>query len=153
MPKIDLSKCAVRTTTIYPVQYAKATEGRAKTVLGDAAGLTQFGVNLTRMKPGAASSQRHWHETEDEFVYVLEGEVTLVEDGGETLLRAGDCAGWKAGVPNGHCLINKSAADVVFLEVGTRAPVDRFHYSDIDMKGDKSETGVRFMRKNGETIS
>ena len=98
MPKIDLSECAVRATTIYPAEYAKVTEGRIKTVLGNAAGLTQFGVNLTRLKPGAASALRHWHETEDEFVYIVEGEATLCEDGGETILRAGDCAGFKAGV-------------------------------------------------------
>ena len=128
------------------------TEGRIKTVLGNAAGLTQFGVNLTRLKPGAASALRHWHETEDEFVYIVEGEATLCEDGGETILRAGECAGFKAGVANGHCLVNKSQADVVYLEIGTRAPADRFHYSDVDMMGDKSESGVRFMRKNGEAI-
>jgi uncharacterized cupin superfamily protein len=152
MPKIDLSKCAVRATTIYPAEYASFTEGRIKTVLGNEAGLTQFGVNLTRLKPGAASALRHWHETEDEFVYIVEGEATLCEDGGETVLRAGDCAGFKAGVANGHCLINKSQADVLYLEIGTRAPTDRFHYSDVDMMGDKSESGVRFMRKNGEMI-
>jgi uncharacterized cupin superfamily protein len=150
MPKIDQSGCAVRTTTIYPAEYAKFTEGRIKTVLGTAAGLTQFGVNLTRLKPGAASALRHWHETEDEFVYVVEGEATLCEDAGETILRAGDCAGFKAGVPNGHCLVNKSQRDVVYLEIGTRALSDTFHYSDVDMMGDKSESGVRFMRKNGE---
>jgi uncharacterized cupin superfamily protein len=152
MPKIDLSKCAVRTTTIYPAQYASCTDGRIKTVLGNEAGLTQFGVNLTRLKPGAASALRHWHQTEDEFVYIVEGEATLCEDGGETILHAGDCAGFKAGVPNGHCLINKSQADVVYLEIGTRAPTDVFHYSDIDMMGDKGEAEVRFMRKNGEVI-
>ena len=152
MPKIDLSKCAVRTTTIYPAEYAKFTDGRIKTVLGNDAGLTQFGVNLTRLKPGAASALRHWHETEDEFVYIVEGEATLCEDGGEMILRVGDCAGFKAGVPNGHCLINRSQADVVYLEIGTRAPTDTFYYSDVDMMGDKSESGVRFMRKNGEVI-
>jgi uncharacterized cupin superfamily protein len=152
MPKIDLSKCAVRSTTIYPAEYAAFTEGRIKTVLGIEAGLTQFGVNLTRLKPGAASALRHWHETEDEFVYIVEGEATLCEDDGETVLRAGDCAGFKAGVRNGHCLINKSQSDVVYLEIGTRAATDTFHYSDVDMMGDKSESGVRFMRKNGEAI-
>jgi uncharacterized cupin superfamily protein len=152
MPKIDLSKCVTRTNTVYPAEFAKITEGREKTALGNAAGLTQFGVNLTRLKPGAASAHRHWHETEDEFVYIVEGEATLCEDGGETILRAGDCAGFRAGVANGHCLINKSKSDVVYLEIGTRAPTDTFHYSDIDMMGDKSESGVRFMRKNGETI-
>jgi uncharacterized cupin superfamily protein len=152
MPKIDLSKCVTRTNTVYPAEFAKVTEGREKTALGNAVGLTQFGVNLTRLKPGAASAHRHWHETEDEFVYVLEGEATLCEDGGETILRAGDCAGFKAGVANGHCLINRSQSDVVYLEIGTRAPADRFHYPDIDMKGVKDESGVRMMRKNGDAI-
>jgi uncharacterized cupin superfamily protein len=152
MPKIDVSKCPVRSNTIYPGEFAKATQGREKIALGNAAGLTQFGVNLTRLKPGASSSLRHWHETEDEFVYILEGEATLCEDSGETILRAGDCAGFKAGVPNGHCLVNRSGADVVYLEIGTRAPSDRYHYSDADLIGDKSETGVRFTRKNGEAI-
>lgn len=152
MPKIDLSKCAVRTTTIYPKEYAGFTEGRIKTVLGNEAGLTQFGVNLTRLKPGAASALRHWHENEDEFVYIVEGEATLCEDDGETILRPGDCAGFKAGVPNGHCLINKSQSDVVYLEIGTRAPTDIFHYSDVDMMGEKSQSGVRFTRKNGDII-
>ncbi|MFN3350604.1 cupin domain-containing protein [Pseudorhodoplanes sp.] len=149
MPKIDLSRCPVRTNTIYPAEFARITQGREKQALGNDAGLTQFGVNLTRLKPGAGSSQRHWHETEDEFVYILDGEVTLVEDNGETILRAGDCAGFKAGVPNGHCLINRSQSDVVYLEIGTRAPSDRFHYPDIDMKGEKDEHGVRLTRKNG----
>ena len=150
MPKIELSKAVTRTTTMYPAQFAGFTNGRAKTALGDAAGLTQFGVNLTRLKPGAASAHRHWHESEDEFVYILEGEVTLHEDDGETLLGAGDCAGFKAGMQNGHCLINKSDRDVVYLEIGTRAARDSFSYPDIDMKGVKDEQGVRFMRKNGE---
>jgi uncharacterized cupin superfamily protein len=150
MPKIDISKAVVRTIAAYPVGLREITEGREKVMLGDVAGLTQFGVNLTRMKPGAWSSQRHWHEQEDEFVYIVEGEVTLIEDGGETVLRAGDCAGWKAGNTNGHCLVNKSNADVVFIEIGTRAPVEQCHYPDVDLQMKKDESGVRFMRKNGE---
>ena len=153
MPKIDLSQCAVRTSTIYPGEHAKFTEGRVKTALGNAAGLTQFGVNLTRLPPGSASALRHWHETEDEFVYILEGEATLCEEDGDTILRAGDCAGFKAGVANGHCLVNRSQQDVVYLEIGTRAATDRFHYTDVDMMGDKSESGVRFTRKSGEPIA
>ena len=150
MPKIDLAQCAVRATTIYPAEYAGFTEGRIKTVLGNAVELTQFGVNLTRLKPGAASALRHWHETEDEFVYVLEGEATLCEDGGETILRAGDCAGFKAGVPNGHCLINKSQRDVVYLEVGTRKKDDRVEYPDIDLINTKVDGVQQFFHKSGE---
>ena len=151
MPRIDIAKAEVRTIARYPGGLHACTEGREKVMLGDVCGLTQFGVNLTRLKPGAASAQRHWHESEDEFIYIVEGEVTLIEDDGETILRAGDCAGWKAGVANGHCLVNKSQGDVAFIEIGTRSPNDRFHYPDVDMAGVKDESGVRFTRKNGET--
>ena len=96
--------------------------------------MTQFGVNLLRLPPGAWSSQRHWHTAEDEFVYVLSGEVTLVTDSGDEILRAGDCAGFKAGDPNGHCLQNRSQADAVVLEIGSRFPEeDACDYPDIDM--------------------
>jgi uncharacterized cupin superfamily protein len=148
LPRIDIAKAVVRTKSAYPGALSKITEGREKTVLGDAAGLTQFGVNLTRLKPGAASAQRHWHEAEDEFVYIVEGEATLVENGGETILRAGDAAGFKANDPNGHCLMNKSQRDVVYIEVGTRAVRDRFHYPDVDLAGEKTEAGVRFWAKS-----
>lgn len=150
MPKIDIAKARVRTETIYPPPHDKVTVGREKTVLGNVAGLTQFGVNLTRLKPGAASALRHWHENEDEFVYVLEGEVMLIEDDGETVLKAGDCAGFKAGVANGHHLVNKSLRDVAFLEVGTRAATERAHYSDIDMKVVRDGNGTRFTKRNGD---
>ena len=105
MPKIDLAKATVRTRGVYPEPWRGITEGREKTALGDVVGLTQFGVNLTRLKPGAASALRHWHEAEDEFVYVLEGEIMLIEDGGTTVLQPGDAAGFKAGVANGHHLV------------------------------------------------
>src|SRR3954471_18362741 len=133
MPKIDIAKAEVRTTSAYPPQFKKSVEGREKTVLSNLAGLTQFGVNRTRLKPGAASSLRHWHEQEDEFVYILEGELTLVEDSGETVLKAGDAAGWKAGVADGHMLVNNTARDAVYLEIGSRAPRERAHYPDYDL--------------------
>ena len=117
MPKIDIDKIALDTATNYPAPFNKAVEGRARKRLARSAGLTQFGVNICTLKPGAASSQRHWHENEDEFVYVLAGEVVLCEDDGETVLRAGDAAGWKAGVANGHCLINRSDRDAVLKKV------------------------------------
>ena len=151
MPKVDISKAVVRTIAGYPGGLHQGTEGRTKIMLGDVCGLTQFGVNLTRLEPGAWSAQRHWHEEEDEFVYIVEGEVALIENDGETLLRAGDCAGWKAGVANGHCLVNKSDIDVVFIEIGTRAPTDRFHYPDVDLVGSKDHNGAHFTRKNGES--
>jgi uncharacterized cupin superfamily protein len=149
MPKIDIAALPLDTATNYPAPFNKAVEGRARKRLGKAAGLTQFGVNLCTLKPGAASSQRHWHENEDEFVYVLAGEVVLCEDGGETVLKPGDAAGWQAGVPKGHCLVNRSDRDAVFLEVGTRAKTERAHYSDIDMMVVRDHREFRYTHKNG----
>jgi len=150
MPRIDIDAIPLDTKTNYPVPFHKAVEGRARKRLGRAAGLTQFGVNICTLRPGAASSQRHWHENEDELVYVLAGEVVLVEDGGETVLRPGDAAAWKAGVENGHCLINRSNSDAVFIEVGTRATSERSHYSDIDMQVVRDASGFNYLHKNGE---
>jgi uncharacterized cupin superfamily protein len=153
VPKIDIAKAAVRTTSIYPDQFKSVCAGREKAALGNLAGLTQFGVNLTRLKPGAASALRHWHDNEDEFVYVLEGEITLIEDQGETLLHVGEAAGFKAGVPNGHHLINKSDRDAVYLEMGTRAERDRAHYPDNDLAYTKEGKGFTFTHKSGERYS
>ena len=149
MPKIDIDKLSLDQSTNYPPPFNTTVQGRTRKRLGRAAGLTQFGVNLCTLKPGAASSQRHWHEKEDELVYVLEGEVVLCEDGGETVLRAGEAAAWKAGLPNGHCLVNRSNRDAVFIEIGTRAPAERAHYSDIDMMVVRDETGARYTKKDG----
>jgi uncharacterized cupin superfamily protein len=150
MPKVDLGKIAIDTSTGYPPPFNKVVEGRSRKRLGRAAGLTHFGVNICTLKPGAASSQRHWHENEDEFVYMLEGEVVLREDDGDTVLKPGDAAAWKAGVPNGHCLTNRSDRDAVFIEVGTRASTERAHYSEIDMMVVRDEKGARYTKKNGE---
>lgn len=148
MPKIDVSAVPDRTGTGYPAEYAAIAAGRVRKRLGDAAGLTQFGVNLTSLAPGAGTAHRHWHESEDEFVYVLSGEATLVEEAGETILRAGDAAGFKAGVPNGHQIINRSSAQVVLLEIGTRAAEDRGIFTDIDLGFIKDASGARFVRKS-----
>ncbi len=150
MPKIDIAKAAINTRSIYPAQFCKPMEGREKQRLGDTCGLTQFGVNITRLKPGAASALFHWHESEDEFVYILEGEATLEEGDAKILLRAGEAAGFKAGVPVGHRLVNNSRSDVVFLEVGTRAVRDRYIYPNDDLAGEKDENGVRLTNKAGE---
>ena len=150
MPKIDIDKVPIDTATGYPPPFNKVVEGRSRKRLARAAGLTHFGVNICTLKPGAASSQRHWHEKEDEFVYVLQGEVVLREDGGETVLKPGDAAAWKAGVENGHCLINKSSRDAVFIEVGTRVAAERAFYSDIDMMVTRDDKGARYTKKNGE---
>ena len=134
MPKIDIDAAPTGHGTGYPDPHAEPCLARRRWRLGDAAGLSQFGVNLLRLPSGSWSSQRHWHQGEDEFVWVLEGEVVLVEDEGETILRAGDCAGFKAGVENGHKLENRSGAEAVLLEVGTRTPGgDQGVYPDIDM--------------------
>jgi len=150
MPKIDIDNIPLDTSTGYPPPFNAAVEGRARKRLGNAAGLDQFGVNICTLKPGAASSQRHWQHNEDEFVYVLAGEVVLREDDGETVLKAGDAAAWKAGVANGHCLTNRSDRDAVILEVGTRAPREKVTYSDIDMLFEREGASRRYTHKNGQ---
>jgi uncharacterized cupin superfamily protein len=124
-------------------------QGRFRKALGDAGGLTQFGVNLCRLAPGAASSQRHWHENEDELIYVLDGELTLVEDGGESVLRAGEAATFRAGVRNGHHLVNRSDRDALLLEIGTRSLNDRGEYPDIDLKFVCEDGVSRYLHKDG----
>jgi uncharacterized cupin superfamily protein len=152
MPKIDIDKIPIDTSTGYPPPYNKAVEGRSRKRLARAAGLSQFGVNVCTLKPGAASSQRHWHDNEDELVYVLSGEVVLREDEGEIVLKPGDAAAWKAGIANGHCIINRSSRDAVFIEVGSRAPTERAQYSEIDMVFVREGKGVRYTKKNGDPI-
>ena len=146
--KIDIDKAPTRFGTGYPPPFDVQCKGRRRWRLGDAAGLTQIGVNLLRLPPGQWSSQRHWHEAEDEFVYVLEGEVVLVTDAGETVLAAGDCAGFKAGDPDGHHLINRGTTDAIVIEVGGREPRDRTDYPDIDMiaepDGNYHRDGTRY---------
>ena len=133
MPKIDIAALSASKGTGYPPPFDAPCAGRVRRRLGEAGGLRDFGVNLMTLPPGGWSSQRHWHSHEDELVYVLEGELTLVEDGGETVLRAGDCAAFPKGTGNGHHLINRSSAMAVFLDVGSRNPLDVATYSDIDM--------------------
>jgi uncharacterized cupin superfamily protein len=151
MPKIDIAALGIDTATNYPEPYRQAVAGRRRKRLGNAVGLTQFGVNLTTLTPGAWSSQRHWHETEDELIYMLEGELVLCEDGGETVLKPGDAAGWKANVADGHCLINRSERDAVFLEIGTRSVNERAFYPDIDMQVKRDASGARYLHKSGES--
>ena len=150
MPKLDIGKIPIDTRTGYPEPFRRAVEGRERKRLGNAIGLDQFGVNLSRLKPGAASSQRHWHQAEDEFVYMLEGELVLIEDDGETVLHPGDAAGFKAGVANGHCLVNRSSRDAVYLEIGSRAPREVASYPDIDMRAERDGKNQRYVRKSGE---
>jgi uncharacterized cupin superfamily protein len=133
MPVIDPAKVPVKTGSIYPEPYAAMMQGRSSLRLGEAGGLTQFGVNLVTLEPGALSSLRHWHHNEDEFVMVTMGECTLVQDEGETVMRPGDCAAFPAGNPNGHHFINRTDRIAKFLVVGTKAPSETAVYSDVDL--------------------
>lgn len=153
MPKLDLDAAPVRTACAYPPPYDAHCKGRSKQAIGNLGALPQFGVNLTRLAPGAASAHKHWHKNEDELVYLLEGEAVLVEDDGDTVMRAGDVATFKAGVENGHMLVNRSDKDVVFLEIGTRADEEVSTYTDpdVDMQMVKARGGGwTAYRKNGE---
>ncbi|KVD56830.1 transcriptional regulator [Burkholderia ubonensis] len=147
MPKIDLANVPERKGSGYPPPFDARCAERIRQRLGDAGGLADFGVNLMRVPPGNWSSQRHWHTAEDEFVYVLAGELTLIEDGGETVLRAGDCAAFPKNAGNGHHLINKSGAMAVYLEVGSRSPDDVITCSDVDMMSPSADG--RFLHKDG----
>jgi uncharacterized cupin superfamily protein len=147
MPKIDIDAVAARTGSGYPAPFDAPCAKRTRRRLGDAGGLRDFGVNLMTLPPGGWSSQRHWHSHEDEFVYVLEGELKLVENDGETVLRAGECAAFAKGTGNGHHLINESSATAVYLEIGSRNPNDLTTCSDADMMS--SNADGRFVRKDG----
>ncbi len=158
MPRIDVTTVPARRGSGYPKPFDAPCSARTRRRLGEAGGLRDFGVNLMTLPPGGWSSQRHWHSDEDEFVYLLEGEVTLVEDGGETLMRAGDCAAragdcaaFPKGTGNGHHLINRSSAIAVYLEVGSRNPNDLTTCSDIDMMS--SNADGRFVHKDGTPFS
>jgi uncharacterized cupin superfamily protein len=146
----DASKVEGRRGTIYPPAFAKGFEGRVKRALGNAGGLTQFGVNLTTLEPGAMSAQRHWHAREDEFIYVLDGELTLITDAGEEVLGPGMAAAFPAGEPDGHHLVNKSAKPASYLEIGTRSADEDAEYPDIDLRLQKRAGKVVFTHKSGE---
>jgi uncharacterized cupin superfamily protein len=147
MPKIDVNSVHRRTGSTYPKPFDEIAKDRVRQRLGDAAGITQFGVNLLQLPPGSASSQRHWHSAEDEFVFVVSGEIVLVTNKGEEVLRAGDCAGFPKGADDGHQLVNKSSQRAVCLEAGGRSAEDVCVYSDIDMMIDKTKGG--YTRKDG----
>jgi len=146
VPRIDLAAVPERKGVGYPPEFARLSAERIRQRLGDAGGLKDFGVNLMRLPPGNWSSQRHWHSHEDEFVYILEGELVLIEDGGETVLRAGDAAAFAKNSGNGHHMINRSAVTAIYLEVGSRSGDDVTTCSDIDMI---SPAGGGFTHKDG----
>ena len=149
-PALDPATIPTRVGSSYPAPFDEPCATRERRALGDAVGLSQFGVNLLTLPPGAWSSQRHWHENEDEFVYVLEGEVVLITDAGEQRLAAGMAAGFPAGRRDGHHLVNRSDRPVRVLEVGTRATQDFGDYPDIDMTVEVRDGSYRFLHKNGE---
>ena len=153
----DVSKVALQAIEVpprtkpsnYPEPFASRMQGREKRQLGDHFGLSHFGVNLTRLAPGAVSALRHAHSRQDEFVYILSGHPALYTDEGRTLLSPGMCAGFKAGTGNAHHLVNESAEDVLYLEVGDRTPGDEGRYPDDDLKAEMREGQWRFTRKDG----
>ncbi len=146
MAKIDVANVHKREGSNYPAPYNDKAGARIKQAVGNAGGIVDFGVNLTHLPPGAWSSQRHWHTAEDEFVFVLSGELALVTDDGDEILRAGDCAGFPKNTPNGHHLINRGTETAAYLEIGTRSTGDVCHYPDIDMHLDRAKG---FRRKDG----
>ena len=154
MPKppsaLEALAVTARIGTGYPPPLDAPVKARSKRLLGDAFGLTQFGVNLTTIPPGCWSAQRHWHASEDEFVYIVSGTLILVDDAGEHPLGPGMCAGFKAGAANGHHLVNRSGEPATYIEIGTRVPSDRVTYPDVDLKAEKDAGGPwRFGPKGG----
>ena len=147
--RIDVVAVPKVAGSLYPSPFDEPCRNKSRQGLGAIAELTQFGVNLLRLQPGAWSSQRHWHNKEDEFVYVLTGEVVLVTDSGEEILRVGDAAGFEAGDRNGHCLQNRSSAEAQALEVGTRAEDDTCCYSDIDMVAPAGHVPAIYTHRDG----
>jgi uncharacterized cupin superfamily protein len=151
LPALDPADVEERRRSSYPEPYRSLVAGRAKRALGDACGLTQFGVNLVTLAPGAQSALRHWHTLEDEFVYVLEGEVALVTNTGEQRLTPGMCAGYAAGSKDAHHFVNRSERPARFLEIGSRVPGDNAFYPDDDLMWIENEAGVYPAHKDGRT--
>ncbi len=149
MPRLDPTKVPVKTGSIYPEPYAAMMAGRSSLRLGEAGGLTQFGVNLVTLQPGAMSSLRHWHLNEDEFVLVTDGECVMITDAGEEVMRPGDCAAFPAGHPDGHHFINRSDRPARFLVVGTRAAREVGTYSDVDLIVTIEDGQARFTHRDG----
>ena len=148
-PALDPATVEARTGTNYPEQFNENVAEREKRPVGDALGLGKIGVNLTRLKPGVMSAQRHWHTHEDEFVIVLEGELVLITDGGEQVLGPGMTAGFPAGSGDGHHLINRTDADALYLEVGNRDKMDDVNYPDIDLIRRVEDGNRVFLHRNG----
>lgn len=148
-PVLDPTTVQARTRSAYPSPFQAVVQGRSKQALGNALGLNNFGVNLVRLAPGAASALRHWHSHQDEFIYVLEGELTLVTNAGEHVLTPGLAAGFPAGRADGHCLVNRSDRDALYLEVGDRTPNDAAVYPDDDLMAQSVGSQWIFTHKDG----
>ena len=148
-PALDPETVPVKAGTDYPEPFRAAVVARERRALGDALGLKNFGVNLTRLPPGCASAQRHWHSKQDEFVFIVEGELVLVTDAGEQVLRAGQVAGFPAGARDGHHLINRTKRDALYLEVGDRTADDECDYPDIDMLVRWIDGKEKYVHKDG----
>jgi uncharacterized cupin superfamily protein len=146
---IKTNTAPTRSGSRYPAPYNAPCMDRNKFLLGDVFGLTQFGVNLATLSPGTWSSQRHWHDKEDEFIYIVEGNITLSDDDGDHLLTPGMCAGFKANNHNGHCLKNLTDKPATYLEIGSRVDGDKVVYSDIDMRAEDVGDVFTFMKKDG----
>ena len=153
-PALDPRAVEALNRSGYPEPYRSRVLPRFKRRIGDALGLTRIGINYTILTPGRESSMRHWHTHEDEFVFVVEGEVVLCTDTGEQLLTAGMCAGFPAGAPEGHHLINRSAADAVYLEISNRDSADGAHYTDpeVDLRFSPPHARGRFTRRDGTPL-
>ena len=149
MPVIRKEDLHPLSGTNYPAPYDEGMGNYTAWPFSDGAGLTQFGAGLETLHPGARSSQRHWHENEDEFLYMLEGEMTVIEEWGETIIKPGEAAAWRAGSENGHSLYNHTDKDATYLIVGTRAPRDVCHYSDIDLLYTRDNGVSIFTRRDG----
>ncbi len=149
MPVIDVDSIVPNSGSNYPKPFDEIASKKSWLELGQAAGLTQFGVSMMTIEPGGMSSQRHWHEGEDEFLLMISGELVLVEENKETVMRSGDMAGFKAGIENGHHMVNRSEGEAKFLIVGTSAANDICHYPDIDLRFEANEKGDRYVNKAG----
>ncbi|MEE9427254.1 MAG: cupin domain-containing protein [Paracoccaceae bacterium] len=152
MPKVDLSTVPVKTGSIYPAPHDAEMAGRISLRVGDAGGLTQFGANIIILAPGAKSSLRHWHLEQDEFVVMMSGKCSLIDNTGETAMHPGDCATFKAGDENGHHFINQTDTEARFLVVGTRTQTETAHYSDVDMMVEFDTNGFKFTRNDGTSL-
>ncbi len=147
--KIDLSKIETRSGTVYPAPHDKEVKGRTSQSVGEAGGITQFGANIVTLEPNAKSSIRHWHENQDEFAYVVSGELVLFDNNGETPMRVGDCATFQANVKNAHCFINRSDSPAQFLIICSSVDSKIAHYPDLNMKAEITRGIAKFLRDDG----